>query len=168
MAEPDPGEDFRRLFERSARNLLAQAYFLTGDHQESQDLVQEVLLRAWRNWERISVLDNQDAWLRRVLYNLSANRRRSLRIRRRRLLLVRTAADSPAPGVEHLDVMAALRSVPAHQQQALILVAIFGLTTAEAAAEMKANEGTIRVWVSRGRAALARALDWDLNRSAGR
>jgi DNA-directed RNA polymerase specialized sigma24 family protein len=50
VAESDAGEEFRRLFERSNRNLLAQAYLLTDDRQEAQDLVQEVFLRAWRAW----------------------------------------------------------------------------------------------------------------------
>ena len=82
MADSDPRGEFRRLYQRSERSLLAQAYLLTGDRQESQDLVQEAFLRAWREWERVSTLENQQAWLRRVLYNLSVNRWRSLRTRR--------------------------------------------------------------------------------------
>ena len=66
MAESDAGEEFRRLFERSNRNLLAQAYLLTDDRQEAQDLVQEVFLRAWRARPQIAVIKGQDAWLRRV------------------------------------------------------------------------------------------------------
>ena len=53
MADLDPGAEFRRLFERTGRSLLAQAYVLTGDRQESQDLVQEAFLRAWRDWARV-------------------------------------------------------------------------------------------------------------------
>ena len=50
MADLDPREEFRRLFERTGRSLLAQAYLVTGDRQESQDLVQEAFLRAWNDW----------------------------------------------------------------------------------------------------------------------
>ena len=49
MADTDPGEEFRRLFERTGRSLLAQAYLLTGDRQESQDLVQDAFLSAVRH-----------------------------------------------------------------------------------------------------------------------
>jgi hypothetical protein len=35
VAESDAGEEFRRLFERSNRNLLAQAYLLTDDRAGS-------------------------------------------------------------------------------------------------------------------------------------
>lgn len=151
MADLDPGAEFRRLFERTGRSLLAQAYVLTGDRQESQDLVQEAFLRAWRDWARVSTLDNQQAWLRRVLYNLSVNRWRNLTARRSHDRLSRTDVTSPAPGVEHLDVMKALQSLPMKQRQALVPVAIVDMTIAQAAQEMGANEGTVRVWVSRAR-----------------
>ncbi|MGA2529446.1 MAG: sigma-70 family RNA polymerase sigma factor [Acidimicrobiales bacterium] len=159
MADLDPEADFRRLFERTGRSLFAQAYVLTGDRQESQDLVQEAFLRAWREWAHVSTLDNQQAWLRRVLYNLSVNRWRNLTARRSHDRLLATDLNSPAPGVEHLDVMNALQSLPMKQRQALVLVAIADMTTAQAAQEMGANEGTVRVWLSRARETMERRLD---------
>jgi RNA polymerase sigma-70 factor (ECF subfamily) len=167
VAEPDPAEEFRRLFQRSVRNLLGQAYLLTGDQQEAQDLVQEVFLRAWRSWPRLTVMQAQDAWLRHVLNNLVASRWRSLMRRRRRQFLVSATDTTPAVGAGHLDVLQALRSLPPRQARALVLVAILDLTTAEAAAEMNANEGTVRVWVSRGRINLARALSRNLEPTDG-
>ena len=133
MADLDPREEFRRLFERTGRSLLAQAYLVTGDRQESQDLVQEAFLRAWNDWARFSTLVNQQAWLRRVLYNLAVNRWRNLAVRRSHGRLSRSGAAVPAPGAEHLDVMRALQSLPMKQREALVLVAIVDLTTAEAA-----------------------------------
>jgi RNA polymerase sigma-70 factor, ECF subfamily len=161
VADLDPREEFRRLFERTGRSLLAQAYLVTGDRQESQDLVQEAFLRAWNDWARFSTLVNQQAWLRRVLYNLAVNRWRNLAVRRSHERLSRTDPASPAPGAEHLDVMRALQSLPMKQREALVLVAIVDLTTAEAAREMGANEGTVRVWVSRARATMALLLGLD-------
>ncbi len=166
MAESDAGEEFRRLFERSNRNLLAQAYLLTDDRQEAQDLVQEVFLRAWRAWPQIADIQGQEAWLRRVLHNLVVSRWRSLR--RRSLLRGAGASQvAPAPGVGHLDVVRALQSLPPRQREALVYVVIFDLTTAQAAREMRANEGSVRVWVSRGRANLERLLSQDLEPVTG-
>jgi RNA polymerase sigma-70 factor, ECF subfamily len=160
VADLDPREEFRRLFERTGRSLLAQAYLVTGDRQESQDLVQEAFLRAWNDWARFSTLVNQQAWLRRVLYNLAVNRWRNLAVRRSHERLSHVDAP-PVPGAEHLDVMRALQSLPMKQREALVLVAIVDLTTAEAAREMRANEGTVRVWVSRARATMALLLGLD-------
>jgi RNA polymerase sigma-70 factor (ECF subfamily) len=165
VAESDPGEEFRRLFERSNRDLLAQAFLLTDDRQEAQDLVQEVFLRAWRTWPRVAAMQAPDAWLRCVLHNLAVSRWRSLR--RRRSVRVARTQDSPAPGVGHLDVVRALQSLPPGQREALIYVAVFDLTTVQAAREMNANEGSVRVWVSRGRTRLERLLGQDLEPITG-
>jgi RNA polymerase sigma-70 factor (ECF subfamily) len=167
VADSDPGDAFRRLFERTGRSLLAQAYLLTGDRQESQDLVQEAFLRAWRNWDRVATLDNQQAWLRRVLYNLAVNRWRSVNLRRSRESgLPRVDGASPGPGVGHLDVMSALRSLPDNQRKSLVLGTIVGLSPAEAARDMGANEDTVRVWVSRARARMKLLLGLDATSSA--
>ena len=61
-------------FERSSTDLLAQAYLLTDDRQEAQDLVQEVFLRVWCAWLQLAAMQGQNAWLRRVLHNLAVSR----------------------------------------------------------------------------------------------
>jgi DNA-directed RNA polymerase specialized sigma24 family protein len=57
--------------------------------------------------------------------------------------------------------------LPPRQREALVHVAIFDLTTAQAAREMGANKGSVRVWVSRGRANLERLLAQDLEPVTG-
>jgi RNA polymerase sigma-70 factor (ECF subfamily) len=148
-------QEFSRLFERTKRSLLAQAYLLTSDRQESQDLVQEAFLRAWRDWEHVTNLESPEGWLRRVL---SVGRSRKLAVRRSHDLCLLFDSSSPAPSVAQLDLVRALRSLPSKQRQALVLTAFVGLTTAEVAQEMQASEGTVRVWLSRARASLAVSL----------
>jgi RNA polymerase sigma-70 factor (ECF subfamily) len=142
--------------------LLAQAYLLTGDRQESQDLVQEAFLGAWREWKLVSTLENPDAWLRKVLYNLAVGRWRGLTVRRTHHAVSSFQSSSAAPSVGHLDVISAIRALPPKERQALVLVAFQQLSTAEVAKEMRASEGTVRVWVSRARASVAVALGLDL------
>jgi RNA polymerase sigma-70 factor (ECF subfamily) len=148
---------YEEFFAASKASLMGLAYLLTGDVQESQDLVQETLLRAWRNWPNISSYEDPKAWTRRVMHNLAIGKSRRARIRYATATQERPIASSEMP-VGHLDVVDALRRLPLDQQRALVLHDVIGLGVAEVALELRAPEGTVRSWLSRGRAALAADL----------
>ena len=143
---------------RSARQpLLAMAFVLTGDLSVAQDLTQEALMRTWARWARVASYDDPHAWTRRVLYNLAISHRRRDRVRQESI--VERAPSTPAPGDAHLILAAALRSLPENQVQALVLHDGAGLSVAEVALTMKVPEGTVKSWLSRGRAAAAKSMN---------
>jgi RNA polymerase sigma-70 factor (ECF subfamily) len=154
LADSSEESGYRCFFDVAKRSLMAQAFLLTGDIEDSRDLVQEVLFRAWREWNRISRYDDPQGWARRVLHNLTTDRWRRER-GRRFVELSPEALVAPAPGVGHLDVVEALHRLPKDQQRALVLHDVVGLSVVEIAADLNAPEGTIRSWLSRGRIALA-------------
>jgi RNA polymerase sigma-70 factor (ECF subfamily) len=157
VAESRAETEYERFFAVAKRSLMAQAFLLTGDVEESRDLVQEVLFRAWRQWSRVGSYDDPLGWARRVLHNLAIGRWRRERSRRRFHAEPNAAVASP-PDVGHLDVIEALHRLPEHHQRALVLHDVAGLTVVEVAAELEAPEGTVRSWLSRGRTALASDL----------
>jgi RNA polymerase sigma-70 factor (ECF subfamily) len=149
-------EEFERFVRERARSLMRQAYLLTGDAGEAQDLVQETMIRAWREWPKIRAYEDPGAWTRRVLHHLAIGRWRRLTVRRRH-----DEADlRVAPGLDaqHLDVLAALRVLPMDQRRALVLHDIAGLSVSEVATDMGVPEGTVRSWLSRARGQVARDL----------
>ncbi len=147
---------FDEFFSEQRGPLFAQAYALTGDVDEAQDLVQEVMLRTWRRWTRVSQMDRPSSWARRVLRNLAVGRWRKQRVRRS---VSETDTPTPGPDVGHLDVARALRRLPDKQRDAVVLHDVVGLSVAEVAVEMNEPEGSIRGWLSRGRRTLATALN---------
>jgi RNA polymerase sigma-70 factor (ECF subfamily) len=149
--------DFDRFVEREYKVLLRQAYALTGDAQESQDLVQETLLRAWRRWSRVSRLDAPGAWARRVLHNLAVSSWRRAVTRSRHRERYRSSHDD-APGTGHLDVAAAVRALPDNQRMALVLRTMVDMSSAEIAAELGTTEATVRSWLTRARKSVANEL----------
>jgi RNA polymerase sigma-70 factor (ECF subfamily) len=148
---------FSQFFDGARRKLVGQAYLLTGDFQEAQDLVQEVLLRAWRRWDRVSTLEDPHAWAQHALHNLAVSHWRRQRLRR-----VHADTDLPGhavpPGVGHLDVIAAVSTLPPNRRRALVLKAVGGMSTSEIADELGTSADTVRVWLSRARASVAHAL----------
>jgi RNA polymerase sigma-70 factor (ECF subfamily) len=112
-----PEEEYERFFREARPRLLGQAYLLSGNGQEAQDLVREVLLRAWQSWGRVRDLDDPQAWARHVLHNLAVSQ-----WRRRRLLLAHRVfeltEETDGPGVGHLvtcQLEALMFSVTAEQ-----------------------------------------------------
>ena len=57
-----------------------------------------------------------------------------------------------------MALAAALRSLPRRQAQAIVLHDAAGLSALEVAGELNVPEGTVRSWLSRGRAVLAARL----------
>jgi RNA polymerase sigma-70 factor (ECF subfamily) len=150
-------DTFDAFFRESKKPLLAMAFVLTGDLAAAQDLTQEALLRTWVQWSRVAKYDDPQAWTRRVLYNLVVSKSRSDRVRQQ--ATGEKPGSSPAPDETHLMVAAALRSLPENQVRALVLHDGAGMSISEVAAEMKVPEGTVKSWLSRGRASAAKAME---------
>src|SRR3954447_19419347 len=151
--------DFDGFYRDTSRRLLRYAYGLSGDANEAQDLVQEAYARAWQRWRRLSGYEDPEAWLRLVVNRLSADRWRRLGVRR-----ARAAAQAPPPPVgppteDVVLLVRAMRTLPAAQRRALALYYLLDRSVGQIAAETGASTGTVKSWLSRGRAALAAALE---------
>ncbi len=155
MVDSSAQAEYERFFVRAKRSLMGQAFLLTGDIEESKDLVQEALLRAWRDWPRISKYQDPDAWVRRVLHNLIIGRWRRQRGRRRFQTRTDHGLVTAPPSIGHLDIVEALHRLTPNEQRALVLHDVVGLSVHEVAGEIGAPEGTVRSWLSRGRSSLA-------------
>jgi RNA polymerase sigma-70 factor (ECF subfamily) len=156
VSTPDDSSVTFDVFFRTAKNpLVTMAYLLSGDQEVAQDLTQEAFLRAWSRWSRISKYEDPEAWTRRVLHNLIISQSRKDKIRRR---AVESPRSVPPPDELHLLLAAALRSLPDSQMRALVLHDGAGLSVREVAFEMKVPEGTVKSWLSRGRATAAERL----------
>jgi RNA polymerase sigma-70 factor, ECF subfamily len=147
--------DFDRFYLGARDRLVVQIAALTGDVSEAQDHVQEGFARAWVRWGSVSRYDDPEGWVRRVAYHRAVSHWR----RARRLLV---SADARAADIHvdasQLPVIEALGKLRPGERQALVLQAVAGLTVAEISAELSVPEGTVKSWLSRGRARLAREL----------
>jgi RNA polymerase sigma-70 factor (sigma-E family) len=146
--------DFEAYVNARGRALERYAYALTTDAHRAQDLVQTVLLRAYRRWDHITVLDHPDASLRRMVTNSYLDWRR-----RRRNSEVPTD-EMPEPdgnpdlaiGVVDRDEMhRALQTLSPHQRAVLVLRYLEGLDDDSIASALGCTLGTVRSHAARGR-----------------
>ncbi|MCA1691872.1 MAG: sigma-70 family RNA polymerase sigma factor [Acidimicrobiales bacterium] len=148
------------------RFLYTVAYRLTGNDDDAQDLVQDVLLRVRKGLESYRP-GSLEGWLSRITTNAFLD---DVRRRRRRPVDLfsdepdRVVPPTPAADValeaEVLpdDVQSALRRLPADYRSAVVLSDVVGLTYQEISDALSVPVGTVRSRLHRGRAMLRRAL----------
>ena len=148
------------------RFLYNVAYRLTGNHEDAQDLVQEVLLRVRRGLATYQP-GSLEGWLSRITTNAFLD---EVRRRRRRPVelvpaVVEQAADAGADVDAALarvrlpdELEGALRGLPADYRAAVVLCDVVGMDYAEIGQTLGIPPGTVRSRIHRGRALLRERL----------
>lgn len=152
--------EFDDFYTSSFTRITAAVYAMVGDRDEAQECVQEAFVRAWSHRRRLDRGQHPEAWVRTTAYRLAVSRwRRTVRGRRPADRALGAPLTAPAPSDAHVTVVDALRRLPESQRRALVLHHIADLSVAEVAREVGAPEGTVKAWLSRGRATLAGLLE---------
>lgn len=150
--------------------LLRLAYVLTGNAADAEDVVQDALSRALPRWERISRVEDVDAYVKRIVVNAHTSWWRKFRRRESPSSYVSSHLDAvesvagPGDGPGHDErrrLWAACRALPEAQRTAVVLRYYEQLEYDEIAALTGVAEGTVRSRVSRGLAVLRAGLGAD-------
>jgi len=148
------------------RFLYTVAYRLTGNHDDAQDLVQEVLLRVRRGLATYRP-GSLEGWLSRITTNAFLD---EVRRRKRRPLDVVPDLPEQSIGVDAdpeevlgrsrlpADVQDAIRSLPEDFRAAVVLCDVVGMDYAEISESLGIPPGTVRSRIHRGRAQLRKVL----------
>lgn len=71
-----PQTEYETFYRREFAALAVVAGTVAADRSVGEDIAQEALTRAHRDWARVSTLDKPGAWARRVAINLAIGRKR--------------------------------------------------------------------------------------------
>jgi len=84
-ARQGDADAFRVLVERHSRRAFQLAYRMTGSEQDAEDVVQESLLRAYRQLGRFEARANFATWLHRIVANCAVDVMRTRHARQQRV-----------------------------------------------------------------------------------
>ena len=153
LASGPDGDRLDRLLAERGDHLLHAAIALTGSRVDAEDLLQAAIERLLRRRPRV---DDLEAYLRRILYNLAADgwRRRGAWHRVPGLLRSQPSDGTGPDPVTTVDLRDALvrvlRELPPRQRTVVVLRYWEQLTQAETAELLGCSEGTVKSTASRG------------------
>lgn len=143
-------------------NLRAFARSLCGNPHQADDLVQETLVKAWKNQASFAEGSNLKAWLFTILRNtfLSERRKRKNEVEDQDGVLADQLSVHGAQfgHMDMIDFEKAFARLPDDQREALILIGAEGFSYEEAALMCGCAVGTIKSRVNRARVKLCDML----------
>ena len=170
MSPSGASEDRIPTWEEVARDhgrfLYTVAYRLTGNHEDAQDLVQDVLIRVERGLATYRP-GSLEGWLSRITTNAFLDRVRARKRRPvdalpddpERVLPTSAAADEALADTRLPDeVQAALLALPEDYRAAVVLCDVVGFSYQEIADSLDLPVGTVRSRIHRGRGRLREVL----------
>lgn len=140
--------------------VVGLAYALSGSRAGAEDLAQEAFLAAHRNWGRVREYEKPEAWVRRVVANLSVSLIRRRVIEAKALARLARRREPPLPELDDEDsgFWSAVRSLPRRQAQVIALHYLEDRPVAEIGEILGVAEGTVKAHLHAARGALARRL----------
>ena len=162
---------FNALVRRYRKRIFALALHLSGSESDADDITQDVWIRAFHTLDKFEGRSEFFTWLYRLTVNRAFDARRA-RIRRsessfeddpRLLLAVEVDAHGdPRRAAElrqtYARVLMVLDSLPADMKTTVVLVALQGLSNAEASVIQNCSRGTIAWRLHEARARIHTAL----------
>ena len=162
-AEWDVDRAVSALYSEHYRSLVRLAALLVRDVATAEEVVQDSFVAMHGGWSRIRDTDKALSYLRQTVVN------RSRTILRHRAVVDRNAP-KPAPDMpsaehgaiallERSAVVAALRTLPPRQREALVLRYYGNLSEAEIAGAMGISQGAVKSHTARAMIALRAVLE---------
>ena len=158
------------IVQQFRRKVFNVAYKFVGNHEEAEDLTQDIFVKIFKSLATFDRRANFQTWLISVSRNLCIDHYRSVRQERRTIdrradptaLPVISPDPGPVAALEQRDRVALLRQalagLPESLRTAVLMRDIQEFSYQEIAERLRLPEGTVKSRINRGRIELAKQL----------
>ena len=158
-----PAVDLQDLYTAHWRYLVRLAVLLVDDVASAEDVVQDSFVALHKRSGTLRDPDAALAYLRTTVLNRSRSVIRRRQVARKHLRVAEPDATPPADfdvlvREEHRAALAAVRRLPRHQREVLVLRYWSGLSEREIAQTLGISQGSVKSAASRGLAAVQKML----------
>lgn len=169
ISENNDEDAFRILFERYSGRLFNLLYRMTQHYEDSNDLLQEVFIRVYKNRQKCFKMKNFKGWVYTVTLNLA---RDYIRLHKRRREELLDEKREKTGGIDLLNnsaneeikrkILKALKKLNKKYRAVFTLRDIEGMTYQEISKTLSIEKGTVKSRLNRARLRLTRELEGTL------
>ena len=150
----DTDEDFVRAFNLMRAELVSTLFFVLGNHEDAQDVAQEVFIKCWRTREGLTDVKNLRAWIFRIGLNAAKDLQRNAWRRKAKFFGDATPPEvvgkalTPGDALENKETLQRLRKalhgLRPEEKEVFLLRQNGDLTYEEIAAMRRTPVGTVK------------------------
>jgi RNA polymerase sigma-70 factor, ECF subfamily len=152
---------FETFFEAERTRLLRALYLLVGNREEAEEVFQETFIAIWERWDRIGAMEDPVGYLYRSAMNRTRSRFRRMSRAARRAVGEADGRDGFADAEDRVELARALAALTPRRREAIVLTALLGYGSSEAAGVMGVADPTVRRLVQEAKAGLRATLEDD-------
>lgn len=157
LAKNESEQKIKELFENNFHQLVLHSFRYINDYSQSEEIVQDVFVKVWQNFEQLQDIKNLKAYLYKAVHNSSLNYLRHLKIQQKYL----TEAAYISETIDNLEeesnseaetnnkIHRAINKLPTNWKEALILSKYDKLKYYEIAEKMNISQKTVEKYISK-------------------
>jgi RNA polymerase sigma-70 factor, ECF subfamily len=145
---------FDEFFQQEHERLFKALYFVCGNRQDAEELMQDAFLTLWERWDSRDEIEDTTGYLFRVALNGFRMRRRRAAMSVRKVIPMPEARDLFLDAEMRADVRDLLLGLTQRQRAALLLVDLLGYPSEQAGRILGVRPSTVRALATQGRRAL--------------
>jgi RNA polymerase sigma-70 factor, ECF subfamily len=152
-----PEQKIKELFDKYFYQLVLHSFRFTDDYKQSEEIVQDVFVKVWQNFEQIENISNFNAYLYKAVRNSSLNFIRHIKIRQKYVEDFSNTHIENEKAAEELiidsekenQIHNAINKLPENWREAIILSKYDKLKYLEIAQKMNISEKTVEKYISK-------------------
>lgn len=156
----DAEAEYSWFYKAEYANVARTLFLILHDRQRAEDIAQDAFIQLYAQWRKVSRFERPDGWVRRVAIRMAM---RYLRREGMRTVLERAADPPEPPGPADVDLLHAIKVLPANQRAAVVLFYFEDRPIAEIAHTLGSSEGSVKMSLQRARKRLAELLGEEVN-----
>ena len=156
MEQSQPDQIIEKLFNAHFHSLVFDSFRILKDYEQAQDLVQDVFVKIWQNFEKVKHISNLKAYLHTAVRNSSYNYVRDQKFKQNKIEIndAFDHADNEDENRLHNEdvydkIHEAVSKLPQNWQEAFILSKYEKLKYYEIAKRMKISDKTVEKYISK-------------------